>query len=400
MKSIIEQLATPQAWEQFLAYRLEKGRINWREFEQADDFVEREEYLPTVNNIIAGGGLSIPRKKVINKMGSNKKRIVYTYKPTEMTILKVLSFLLYRYDATFAPNCYAFRRGLRAADAVMKVHRQVRDSKMWAYKLDISNYFNSIPVWRLLDVLRAILTDDMMLYRFFEKMLSDSRVIYNDDVTEEQHGALAGSPTASFLANVYLSDVDHYFYERGVIYARYSDDIILFAEDFETLMHHKATILNLLEAHQLKVNASKEKIFSPDEPYEFLGFKCYGRIIDIADGAIEKMKGKIRRKRRSVLRWAQRRNVDKRVAMERLIKYFNRKFFDDADPQSLTWSRWYFPIINSTAGLGIIDNYLQQSIRAVAAGRHSKAMFRVRYEDLKESGYKSLVHAFYAYKRP
>lgn len=394
----MHQLSSQSAWEQFLLYRLEKGRFNWREFEEADEFVEREKYLPTVNNIIAGGGLSIPHKKVINKMGSNKKRIVYTYTPAEMTTLKVLSHLLYKYDAAFAPNCYAFRRGLRAADAVTKVHKEVRDRRMWAYKLDISNYFNSIPIQKLLSKLARLLADDEPLYHFFEEMLSEDRTIYNGEVQHEPRGAMAGVPTASFLANVYLSEVDHYFYEQGVIYARYSDDIILFAEDYDTLLHHKATMLNLLEAHQLKVNPSKEKIFRPDEAYEFLGFKCSGSTIDIAEGAIDKMKGKIRRKMRSVLRWKQRKSIDESRAMERLVKYFNRKFFDDTDDKSLTWSRWYFPIITSAEGLRIIDSYLQQCIRVLSTGRHTKANFRVSYDELKSLGYRSLVHEYYAYR--
>ncbi|MBR0339948.1 MAG: hypothetical protein IIX40_07095, partial [Alistipes sp.] len=135
MSSIIQQLATQQVWEEFLAHRLEKGRLNWRAFEAFDDFVEREEYLPVVEAIIAGGSLGLPTKRVLNKMGTGKKRVVYTFAPVEMTVLKVLASLLYRYDSLFAPNCYAFRRGVRASDAVLKVYNAVRKGRYWAYKL-------------------------------------------------------------------------------------------------------------------------------------------------------------------------------------------------------------------------------------------------------------------------
>ena len=46
MESILEQICRPEAWEEFLAYRLRKGRFNWHGFEQADDFVADGSYLP------------------------------------------------------------------------------------------------------------------------------------------------------------------------------------------------------------------------------------------------------------------------------------------------------------------------------------------------------------------
>ena len=395
MSSIIQQLATQQVWEEFLAHRLEKGRLNWRAFEAFDDFVEREEYLPVVEAIIAGGSLGLPTKRVLNKMGTGKKRVVYTFAPAEMTVLKVLASLLYKYDSLFAPNCYAFRRGVRASDAVLKVHNAVRKGRYWAYKLDISNYFNSIPVEPLLAVLREVLHDDTMLYSFFERLLSDDRAIYNDEIVREPRGAMAGLPIASFLASLYMMDVDHHFHNTGVIYARYSDDIILFAETREKLEEYRSTILGFVEERGLKVNPSKEHIYSPDEAYEFLGFKCLGNQIDIADSSIQKMKGKIRRRMHSLLRWRKRKGASAERAMARLIGHFDKKFFDNDEERELTWSRWYFPVINCANGLQTLDHYLQQSVRVLATGKHSKANYRTTYNLMKQLGYRSLVHEYY-----
>lgn len=398
MSSIIHQLASQNVWEEFLAHRLKKGRLNWNEFEEADDFVASEEYLPVVRNIAAGGSLSAPRKRIINKIGTQKKRVVYTYSPPEMTTLKVLAHLLYKYDTAFAPNSYAFRHGLRASDAVTRVYRQVRGRRMWAYKLDIRNYFNSISVPILLPKLAHLLTDDKPLYQFFERMLCNDRAEYEGKLLHEPHGVMAGVPTASFLANLYLSDMDYYFYEQGIVYARYSDDIIIFAEDFETLQRHKATVRRILNEHKLEINTSKERVFSPEEPYEFLGFKCDTNRIDIGEGAICKIKAKIRRKMRSILRRKQRRGFSTQKAMQSMIEIFNHKLYDSSDSRTLSWSRWYFPIITSSEGLHIIDNYLQQCIRVLSTGRHTKANYRVSYDELKSLGYKSLVHEYYAFR--
>ena len=398
MESIITQLTHQETWEAFLAYRLMKGRFNWHEFDEADAFVEREDYLPLVTKIAEGGCLGIPTKKLVNKMGSGKKRVVYSFAPDEMLVLKLIAFLLYKYDDQFAPNCYAFRRGLKAHDAVFNINKAIRDQKMWAYKLDIHDYFNSIDVDLLLPMLKTMLADDPSLYQFFEKLLTTKLAVCNGQVIEEKHGVMAGTPTAPFLADVFLNEVDHYYYNKGVTYARYSDDIILFAPDVETLEQYKNQMCYFLAQHHLEVNPDKEKIYSPDEAYEFLGFKCHGRDIDISEATKKKMKGKISRKARALWRWSSKNHIEPEKAMKGLINYFNRKFFENDDPEMLTWSRWFFPVINQTAGLKEIDHYLQQNIRFLRTGKHNKTNYRIDYDQLKELGYKSLVNEYYKYK--
>ena len=395
MGSIISQLADQQPWEELLAQRLLRGCFTWRGFEEADAFVGEQKYLNVAQRIAQGESLGIPVKKVINKVGTNKKRVVYTFGPDEMRALSLISYLLYRYDHCFAPNCFAFRRGLRPQDALRSVNRALQHRPMWAYKLDIHDYFNSIPVERLLPMLAETLADDPQLYRFFEQMLTNPNVLFNGQVIEEQHGIMAGTPTAPFLANVYLSAVDRHFHEAGVVYARYSDDIILFAPDRETLEEHKATLLGLVDHYGLTVNPAKERIYSPDEPFEFLGFRCHGTEVGISEATIKKMKGKISRRARALMRWRKRKGVDAERAMKSMIAHYNRKFFDDDDPENLTWSRWYFPVINQTDGLKEIDQYLQQQIRFLSTGKHTKANYRVDYETLKRLGYRSLVNEFY-----
>ena len=94
MQSILEQLPRPGVWEEFLAYRLRKGRLNWHAFEQADDYVAEGGYLPVAERFAAGGTPGIPTRHQINKMGTGRKRIVYSFPPDEMTVLKVIAHLL------------------------------------------------------------------------------------------------------------------------------------------------------------------------------------------------------------------------------------------------------------------------------------------------------------------
>ena len=395
MQSIIDLLGEQQTWEEFLTYRLLKGRFNWYEFDEADTYVSEAQYRDVVERLQRGEPLSVPTRHLVNKMGNGKKRVVYSFPSDEMIVLKAMTFLLYRYDSQLAPNCYSFRRGQTAHGAISHLVRTINNRPMWAYKLDIHNYFNSISIPLLLPILSEVLADDPPLYAFFERLLTDGRARVGDEIISEERGVMAGTPTSPFLANIYLREVDHHFAETGVLYARYSDDIILFAPNRETLDRHIGDLNAFLEKYRLEVNPDKVRIYQPDEAFDFLGFKCKGRNIDIADATRRKMKEKIRRKARSLQRWRSKNGIAAEKAMKVLIRYFNRKFFESDDPSELTWSRWFFPIINQTEGLREIDHYLQYNLRYVATGRHNNANYRTRYDLLKQLGYRSLVYEFY-----
>ena len=399
MRSILSQLGDQAVWEEFLAHRLMKGRFTWSLFSDADDYVASKGYLPVARAFMDGEGPGVPEKKLVNKMGSNRKRTVYCFRPEETRVLKLISYLLYRYDDRFSPGCYAFRRGIKASDAIFRIRKALNGRKMWAYKLDIHDYFNSISIPILLPLLRDLLADDPPLYAFFERMLTDGRATVDGTIVQENRGVMAGTPTSPFLADVYLMEVDRHFADVGVLYARYSDDIILFAPDREELERHKAELLDYLDRYRLEVNPDKERIYTPDEPFEFLGFRCHGDAIDISRSVRDKMKGKIRRAARALYRWRMAKDLPAEAAMKALIRQFNAKFFESDDPEALSWSRWFFPVVNRTEGFQEIDRYLQQYLRYLSTGRHTKTNYRIRYRDLKSLGYRSLVHEYYAAKR-
>lgn len=396
MESILRQISSEEAWEGFLAHRLRKGRLNWHAFEEADAYVEEKRYQGMALRMAEGEAPGIPTCAVINKMGTGKKRTVYFFPEDEMRQLKLMAYLLYRYDDIFAPNCYAFRRGIRACDAIRRLNRELHGKSMWAYKVDIHDYFNSISIPILLPMLKEVFKDDPALYAFFERLLDDDRAMMGNEIIHGSRGVMAGLPVSSFLADVYLSEVDHYFFSAGILYARYSDDIIIFAPDKQTLMGYRDTLLSFFGRFRLTVNPAKERVYSPDEPFEFLGFRCHGAEVDISRATRDKLKGKIRRKARSLRRWSIKNGKTPQQAVQALIRSMNRKLFEGDQEQSLCWSRWFFPVINRTDGLKEIDHYFQQACRYVMTGRHNKANYRIRYEDLKALGYRSLVHEFYA----
>jgi hypothetical protein len=107
----------------------------------------------------------------------------------------------------------------------------------------------------------------------------------------------------------------------------------------------------------------------------------------------------MRRKARSIYRWRIRRDKSADSAAKVLIDRFNKKLYATDDIHETNWSRWYFPLITTDRRLKEVDSYMQECIRYVMSGRHTKANYNTRYEQLKGLGYTSLVHTWHSWRR-
>lgn len=393
--SLLDKLSDGSVWESFYKYKC--GLVCPKNFtSELRRFIDEKRYIPVCSEIYGGERFPLPKKSIISKMSSTKKRVVYTYPSDENTVLKLLTYLMLRkYDGLFCDDLYSFRPGKTAKDAVRRLMRVKGLSEMYSYKVDISDYFNSVSVDALIPMLESALADDKRLFEFISSLLLEPNVIEKGEVHTQRKGIMAGTPISSFLANLFLSELDRYFYDNGVVYARYSDDIILFAPTNEECVTHAEKIRAFLADHALTVNPKKECFASPDEGFTFLGFYVRGKVIDIAPATVQKLKNKMRRKRDSLARWKKRSETDGERAAKAFIRVFNRKLLENAADNELTWSSWFFPIITTTASLHEIDLYAQDCVRYLVSGKHTKARFNVRYDDIKKLGYRSLVHEYY-----
>lgn len=399
--SILDRIEHLESWEQFLEYKLKHQNLRYEEEVQLREYMEQKRYLEAKQQISEGiFPKSYPTKKIINKQGTDKKRIVYSFDLEDNIVLKFIAFQLYDMDDMFSDNCYAFRRNYGAKNALHKILKNSSSyTRKYCLKIDISNYFNSIDVCLLLQKLSAVRERDEGLYRLFEKILLEEHVIENGTIKTEQHGAMAGTPIAPFLANFYLRDMDAFFARTGTEYFRYSDDILVFADTCEALMEKKALIYDFLRNHKLTVNHEKEHISKPGEAWEFLGFSYQNGSFDLSDHTKKKIKARIRRKAKALRRWQCRKNLSPDKAAIGFIRAMNRKFYGSKDDDTFTWNRWFFPNLTVTAGLREIDQYMQEYIRFSVTGRHYKGNYRIPYQKMKSWGYRSLVHEYYKFRK-
>jgi RNA-directed DNA polymerase len=150
----------------------------------------------------------------------------------------------------------------------------------WAFKADISAFFDRIPREQLLHDFRkafrlSSLTPLVAGAINCEVDCSDPflRRVLADNGIEAGRGLRQGMPLSPILSNFLLRDFDRAFSQRGHALLRYADDLAVFGSS----RRECETIRDLTESElaKLKLQLSPEKteICGPHEPVEFLGME-------------------------------------------------------------------------------------------------------------------------------
>lgn len=146
------------------------------------------------------------------------------------------------------------------------------------YRLDIQNYFDSIPHDKLLERLEARPHFDRTTDHVVLTLLNEYAAVKGERI-----GVPRGVGISSQLGDFYLDDFDHHIKtQRGLLfYARYVDDIILVLDDDKTLDSVKNSISQALQELGLQINQEKTQEISTDEygnydeneAIEYLGYR-------------------------------------------------------------------------------------------------------------------------------
>lgn len=398
--SILDEIKVKSTWDDFFAYKTERGLLTKRETAELSSFIEEGGFIPVAEQMSRPDySFPPPRRISINRKGSGKKRTVYSFGSDITNVLKVIAFLLYRYDGYVSGRCYSFRRNMNAKTAVRDILAVPAERRKYFYKADIHDYFNSIPAGRLSDMLADVITDDGEILGLLRKLILQGKCEENGEIIECRCGAMAGVPVSSFFANIYLKGLDERFEEAGADYFRYSDDIIVFASSLQELEQYREMMISTLAEYGLEMNPEKEKTGGPGDEWEYLGFRSREGKVMLSSVSLSKIKAKIKRKAHSLYRWRKRKGVDFGKTAAKMISIFNRKFYDEKRENGFTWSRWYFPVITDPSDLKEVDACLVENIRYLSSGRYYKGNYRIKYSEIKDLGFRSLVNEYYRFQK-
>ncbi len=398
---IDNKLSSKGLWvEVFDAFK-ERNPSKSKKIKEYKKIIDSNEYKDIASSLLNFSyKFSLPRKVEVNKFHSTKKKIVYIFNYRDDFVLKVINRLLTEeYSYLISPNCHSFQKNKGAKSAFRILLKDKLLDAKYVLKTDIHNFFNSVDIENFIENLPKDLKSNALVFSVLSQVLLREDVIFKGRIIKEKKGLMAGSPIAPFLSNIYLKEIDDYFENKHVTYARYSDDLIIF-DSFEKLTSHFKYIQDVFESKKLVINKEKTKQTKPGEEWTFLGFSYNKGVIDISDASIKKLKMKIRRLSKRYFKLRHSGKFADNEVVEMFIHKINKKFFGkNKDINDLCWSMWYFPLINTSKSLKNIDKFIQDRLRFSVCGRYSKINYKkISYEKLQDVGYKTLVRTFYLFK--
>ncbi|MGO1920125.1 MAG: antiviral reverse transcriptase Drt3a, partial [Microbacterium sp.] len=149
------------------------------------------------------------------------------------------------------------------------------------YKVDVREFFESIPHATLLDRLAIYPNMDSITTQLVKRLLVEYELLHGSAV-----GLPRGVGLSSHLAELYLNQFDSILKTHpGVLfYARYVDDVVIVLEDEKALAGAKEAVAAELALLQLALNEDKTREltsesdgdYAQDQEIEYLGYR-FGR---------------------------------------------------------------------------------------------------------------------------
>lgn len=173
------------------------------------------------------------------------------------------------FDRTLIFDTYATRRNKGIYSALDKVGTACKRYR-YAAKLDVRKYFDSIKHSVIKEQIRRMFKDDALL-SLFDNIIDS----YSVDL---DRGLPIGNLTSQYLANNYLSGLDHYVKEglRVPVYVRYMDDMLLFRDDLDVLKRDVLSIQCMVAS--LGLQLKQPVIVACRTGIPFLGYKSYPHV--------------------------------------------------------------------------------------------------------------------------
>ena len=397
LPGILDRAMSEEYRKAFLEYRKEKRRIKDEEYEELASYIDSDKCVEDIRRLKRGDFFfSAPHHFRIPKNFSGRKRDIYVWYGSEKYLFSLISYVMRDHDSIYSPCLYSFRTTLSAKDFLKKLRNFPDTEKYYIVKADVSNYVSSIVPELILPRLKKIWADDPEFYAVLEKVLLRRECIERDgSVVSCEPGGMGGLPLSNHFMNVYLMELDEYFGERSPLYCRYSDDLMIFARSLEEAQEYQSYFLDVLREKRLSTNPEKTVVIEPGGQVDILGCSLKNGVMDISEHSKNKLKRKIRIRALRLLKDKKNSGLSDREAAEKMAVFCMHTFFGWDNSKRISWSRWLFPVITTTDSLRELDHYVQDAIRYVYWGTFREKRYRTSYKDLKDMGYKSLVHAYY-----
>ncbi len=228
-------------------------------------------------NALREGPVPLPFQALRVPRSDGRVRQFETPAARDLVILNHLARLLSEpLDRLFSIHSIGYRKGHSREDAVERVRSAIAEGCTHVLESDISDFFPSVDLQRLLARLDEVLPRrDVRLRQALAAYLRAGWRYGDGPVQARSRGLPLGSPLSPLLANLYLDSFDSRLGATvpGVRLIRYADDFIILTESEMAARALLETARDAAESLGLALKLEKTVIRPLAEGFDFLGIR-------------------------------------------------------------------------------------------------------------------------------
>lgn len=177
------------------------------------------------------------------------------------------------FEPTFSEYSYGFRPNRRCQNAIDRTLELINEGYEWIVDLDLEKFFDNVPHDKLIRIIDNEVKDSDITSLIMKYLKAG--VMVNGTFEETNVGTPQGGNLSPLLSNIYLTLLDRELETRGLHFARYADDCVIFVKTENAAKRIMYSITHFIETKlKLKVNATKTHITRPNN-LKYLGFSFY-----------------------------------------------------------------------------------------------------------------------------
>ena len=179
----------------------------------------------------------------------------------QQAIVQVLSPI---YEEQFSEFSFGFRPKRNAHMAIEHTLECLNQGKEWIVDIDLEKFFDKVHHDKLMQIIADTINDGDVISLIRKYLVSG--IMIDEEYKESVIGTPQGGNLSPLLGNIMLDKLDKELESRGLSFARYADDCLIFVGTLKAANRVMKNVSRFLEEElKLKVNITKSRVRKPEE---------------------------------------------------------------------------------------------------------------------------------------